>query len=79
MRRWGIELATALICQGQENEVADTSSPMAALGQLKAEVSKLRLVGRIRLAKVSNPARGTLPENINMDRKTVNDSGYYPF
>src|SRR6218665_3402558 len=41
--------------------------------------SKLRPAGRIRPAKVSNPARGALPENINMGRKAVNDSGNYPF
>ena len=35
--------------------------------------------GRIRPDKVSNPARGALPENINMGRKTANDFGNYPF
>src|SRR6218665_2689105 len=43
-----------------------------------AEVSKLRGAGRIRPVKVSNLARGALPENINMGQKTVNDFGNYP-
>jgi len=43
-------------------------------------VSKLWPASRIRPAKVSKPARGALPEDINMGRKTVNDSGKYtPF
>jgi len=42
-------------------------------------ISKLRPAGRIRPAKVSNSAYGAIPENINIGRKTVYDSGNYPF